>query len=428
VNAKPALVRPRLASSIDHYIALWVTRLSIKMSVAFKQLNEGVFSDDLRALIGIKPDFEKLERENALPLIRQRSIELEQKLPKRPIRLKQNIAMLGDLMEFDAVQCDILSFVAISNESPYLSDFLEAIRTASLKAIVRVVSTALGHRESVVKHALRPEGNLIGSRLLKVDFKRSGICSQMTMPNSLHSALFSNANDLESLLTAFLEPSPKPKLTGQSFPHLEDETRLLTTYLNNARKTKTTGVNILIHGEPGTGKTEYVRWFAAQLGKRLFQVKACDEHGRPFSGNDRLSFFLISQRFLRKSDVLILFDEIEDVFPTLERSFDFDDDVRRAVPGKMFINRVLESNQVPSFWVSNVVEHIDKAYLRRFDFSFEINMPPIEVRRSLLRKYLGKHKIEEATLSQLAQREQLILLCQIEFQPSAFVMRYNATH
>jgi SpoVK/Ycf46/Vps4 family AAA+-type ATPase len=423
VNAKSALVRPRLASDLDHYIALWATRLCIKSSAAFKQLNDGVFSDDIRALIGIGHDFEKLERMVVLQELRQRCIELEQKLPKRQLRVNQNIALLGDLMEFEPAQRDILAFVAIANENPYFGELLEAIRTASLKAMVRVISIALGQRESVIKHALRPEGNLIGSRLLKMDFQRNGICGQLTIPQSLHSALFSNANDLESLLTAFIEPSPKPKLSGQPFPHLEEETQLLTTYLNNARKSGTTGVNILIHGLPGTGKSEYVRWIAAQLGKRLFQVKECDEHGRPFSGNDRLSFFLISQRFLRKSDVLILFDEIEDVFPTVERNFDFDDDVRRAVPGKMFINRVLESNQVPAFWVSNAVGHIDKAYLRRFDYSFEMNMPPIEVRRGLLRKYLGRHKIEDATISQLAQREQL---SPAQIEKGAKVLRVTA--
>jgi SpoVK/Ycf46/Vps4 family AAA+-type ATPase len=397
--------------------------MCIKMSIAFRQLNDNMFSEELRSLIGIQPEFEKLERYPVLPLLRQRAEELTGRLPKRLTRLSRNIAMLGELLELDAIQQEILVFVAICNENPYLADFMENIRTSSLKAIMRVLSIVFGYRESVIKQALRPEGNLLKTRVLKLEQQHASVNSQLMMPTRLHSALFSNASDLESLMMTFLEPAPKPKLSGQSFPHLDDESRLLTTYLCNARKSGTSGINILIFGPPGTGKTEYVRWFAAQLGKRLFQVRSCDEHGRPFSGLDRLSFFLISQRFLRKSDVLILFDEIEDVFPTHERGYDFDDDTRRAAPGKMFINRVLETNPVPSFWVSNEVEHIDKAYLRRFDFSFEMGMPPTEVRRTILRKYLGKLMIADATLARLAQREQL---SPAQIEKAAKVLRVSA--
>ena len=99
----------------------------------------------------------------------------------------------------------------------------------------------------------------------------------------------------------------------------------------------------------------------------------------------------------------MLFDEIEDVFPTSDNPFF----MRKPAAGKMFINRLLESNPVPAIWISNEVSHIDKAYLRRFDFSFEIGIPPIAVRRGILHNYLRGYAISDEAISHLAQQEEL---------------------
>lgn len=73
----------------------------------------------------------------------------------------------------------------------------------------------------------------------------------------------------------------------------------------------------------------------------------------------------------------------------------------------MFINNLLETNPVPAIWVSNEIGHIDKAYLRRFDFSFEMAVPPLSVRRKILQGYLKHQPISDETLSYLSQQEEL---------------------
>jgi transitional endoplasmic reticulum ATPase len=407
VDAKPALVRPRLANDIETYVALWTTRLSIKLSAAFNQLNENFYSDDLRVMIGLTPKDGKLNRTETRALLNTRVEELAARIPHQPIRLQRNVAMLGELLGFDEAQREIITFVAIMQEHPCLSDFMENIRMGSLEAICKTLAAALCRRELEIKRALRSDGNLLGTRVLSVGRAANGIGSMLNMPVPLQNALLSAADDLNQLMAAFLEVAPKAKLAGDAFPHLCDETALLSAYLSRACADKVIGVNVLLYGPPGCGKTEYVRYLASKLGKRLFQVRASDDQGRPVSGLNRLGFFLIAQRFLRKNDALILVDEIEDIFPENQHGYDFDDATRRAPAGKMFINMVLESNPVPAIWVSNIVEHMDKAYLRRFDYSYAMSMPPPSVRRTILRKYLGRLNIPDATLNRLAQREQL---------------------
>lgn len=187
---------------------------------------------------------------------------------------------------------------------------------------------------------------------------------------------------------------------------MQAETALLFAYLGSAKQQGTPGINILIYGPPGTGKTEYVRWLAAHLQIRLFQVKATDAEGDAVSGYDCLAFFELSQRFLQRSPALILFDEIEDVFPSDDGKGRMQHTMRPTA-GILFVNQLLETNPVPTIWVANEVGHIDPAYLRRFDFSFEMDVPPVTVRRGILHAYLHGHAISEQCLNNPAQQESL---------------------
>jgi transitional endoplasmic reticulum ATPase len=413
MNAKPALVRPRFASDLDPQAALWIARLASIYTAAFHQFNDGMYVEELRKLIGISPTEGKISKAALIPLLKQRAVELEQQLPARKTALTRNVEMVAELLELDELQSRIIVFAAQSSQHSYLAEVLSNIHTGSRDAITKLLSFVLSIRESDIRKALRPDGNLLATRIVSIVRSNHGRGLEVEVPVQLRDALFVTANDMQVLMSSFLETSPQPLLQADAFEHLTKETELLTAYLASASNStsrsgshKTTGINILIYGPPGTGKTEYVRWLASHQGKALYQVRATDDEGNAISGQDRLAFFQLSQRFLQKTDALMLFDEIEDAFPCSDRALSafFS---QQPVAGKQFINRVLESNPVPAIWVSNEVSHIDPAYLRRFDFSFEMGIPPIGVRRGILHKYLRGHAISDEAINYLAQQEEL---------------------
>jgi transitional endoplasmic reticulum ATPase len=412
MNAKPALVRPRFASDLDPQVALWIARLASIYNGAFHQFNDGMYVEELRKLIGITPIEGKISKVALIPLLKLRANELEQQMPLRKTALTRNVEMIAELLELDDLQSQIIVFTAQSSQHSYLAEVLSNIRTASRDTITKLLSFVLSIRDADIRKALRPDGNLLATRIVSIVRSEHGRGLELEVPVQLRSALFVTADDLQVLMASFLERAPQPLLQADAFEHLNTETELLTAYLASARNSsrsgthKTTGINILIYGAPGTGKTEYVRWLASHHGKPLYQVRATDDEGDAISGQDRLSFFQLSQRFLQKTDALMLFDEIEDVFPNSDRALSafFS---QQPVAGKQFINRVLEQNPVPAIWVSNEVSHIDPAYLRRFDFSFEMGVPPIGVRRGILHKYLRGHAISDEAINYLAQQEEL---------------------
>jgi hypothetical protein len=108
MNAKPALVKPCFASDLDPLAALWIARISTNFVEAIYQLNEGVFSEDLRQLIGITPTEGNLTKAGLIPLLKTRANELALQLPRRKTILARNVELLGELLGLDGLQKEAL--------------------------------------------------------------------------------------------------------------------------------------------------------------------------------------------------------------------------------------------------------------------------------------------------------------------------------
>lgn len=420
MNAKPALVRPQLASEFDEYVALWVSRLSANETAALLEVNQGMYAEELRQLIGLTPLEGRLPRASLRSLLKTRANELAERSLTRNNILVRNVSMLAELVGLDSLQTDIVTIVALSQQHSLLAEVVSSIRTASMDSLVKVYAKALGHNEADVASALLANNLLLSTRILSIERSDVGRGLVLCMQASLVSALFRRASGIKDLMSSFLEAAPSTSLQAEHFSHLHQETELLTAYLSKAHGERALGVNILIYGPPGTGKTEYVRWLASKLRKGLYQVRSADNDGRPVDGVERLTYFQFSQHFLQKSNSIILFDEIEDVFPSNSGLSDLFSGMRNKGPGKMFINNLLETNPVPSIWVSNETEHIDKAYLRRFDFSFEMAVPPLSIRKKIIHGYLKHQPISDETLSYLSLQEEL---CPAQIEKASKVVK-----
>jgi len=338
----------------------------------------------------------------ALKRAEQSGVTLPQDTP-----LARNLLLLGEAAGLNHTEQTILHFTILAFNHPGLENALEQMGGLSLASLQAVFVRVLGLSPAAVAKALNPQAALARTGLLTVENQSNfPFRAKVELLVGLGDQLSVRHRDTRGLFRSAFLKAPKPRLTLSHYPHLSKDLDILVPYLKSALRTQHMGVNVLIHGTPGTGKTELVRTLAHHLGVELYEVASENLQGGPVEGNDRFRGYRLAQAVLgRTPNHLILFDEIEDVFRPKDEGSRFS---RNNVSGvKAWVNKTLEENSVPAFWVTNHLHILDSAFVRRFDYVLHLDNPPRSVRRRMLEEQLRHLPVKEVQKDQLAEHEGL---------------------
>lgn len=324
----------------------------------------------------------------------------------RGTAIAANVDLLAAELALNHTEQRLLHFVTLERIVGPLADAADMVGSLTLDRLLRTLSGALNLPVPALREALDPRGKLAQSGLLWVD-RNGAYCfrQKIDVNDSLPDEMSIKHESLLDLFARHFVPAAKSSLSLTDYPHLEEDSRILKAYLKEARAQQRMGANVLVYGRPGTGKTEYVRALVEAIGADLFEVGVEDINGEPKEGKKRFAAYRLAQALLGNvGGRVLLFDEVEDVFVERKRN-DWEDGNSSGIKG--WVNRILEGNRTPTFWVTNQIKSLDAAYRRRFDYVLRVDVPPRSVRRRLLDSYVDRLPVSEAWRDEAANHEAL---------------------
>ena len=411
------MLRHRAANSfgtanVEPIIRLWLLRILVPLRGCREFLHQhGFHNDALAEVLGLGHWIDPSSREFDFKAVQSELRQLHQKAedqwfgaPQSAL-LGHNVGQLSKLVGLSTNDCKVLEFTVSIHNERLLNDAADWLGPLSSVKVFHALSVILALPESEVRASFSATGILARSGLVLMARQGSQELRYKLdlLSEDFADLMASSKADPISLLRGTVSAASPAELSLADYNHIQSSLEILCPYLRHAMKTGRRGVNVFLHGAPGTGKSQLARALAKEMGCELFEVASEDSDGDPINGERRLRAFRAAQSFFSQQQAMIAFDEVEDVFNDGNSFFG---SKSTAQLRKAWINRMLEENPVPTLWMSNSMRGLDPAFIRRFDMVFELPIPPKTQRERILQSSCGE-LLDANRISRIAEAEAL---------------------
>lgn len=317
-----------------------------------------------------------------------------------PDVLRDNVTNWVNLFQLNTAEARMLTFFVLLHNHNFLVRLTELLGDLDDAMACHVLAVLLRLPENEVEAAFHYQAKLKTMGVMSLDRNNEYMLrSKVDMLSGRFCHLMMNESATPvDMLKSHIQTAPNTDLTLNDFSHLGVLAQAAQAHVQNAFEQGQKGCNILLHGAAGVGKTEFTRVLSQAVGVELFEISWEDNSGNPADREQRLNALRMAQGILAGQRVMLMFDEVEDVFDRMQDEFSLN---------KAWLNRHLENNPVPTVWICNNVHMIDPSMIRRFDMVIEMKMPPISTRANLIRRYTSTF-YSEPQIQGLAEHHALV--------------------
>ena len=234
----------------------------------------------------------------------------------------------------------------------------------STMRLTRCVSLYTGMGEEAVRAALRSSSRLCRYGIL---------CGRDRSEVQPKIRYFLDGISDEPLASSLYRKDTEAALPMDFFGDLAKRHLPVLKRLLSAKRER--GLNILLYGAPGTGKTSFARALAKEAGRVCYQVapRPKDRAGDYTSAKSEVRYAAVEicNEQVPPEESLIVVDEADALLRCADAElFALFGRAGFGLGDKGLLNDVLEKNKMPTVWIANTdADDLDLSNRRRFDYS-----------------------------------------------------------
>lgn len=404
---KTQLVDPQLVDKIT----LWMLRIILKLGAAkeFIDYDNRFCRDSIPYFLDVgkyvEMENDGYKRSDVLTILKRNHKRLEsRKRFSTSKTLAHNIKQISELMDLNEYEEQILEFAVLINQFDVLDETADLLgNSLNSSQAKKMLSVILDIPQEHINTAFKSSSKLSRSSLVTINkrFHHDLRNKVEILSDEFADNMFNLDEDISVMIKNSVRPCEDSSLELSDYTHLSKDLDLLVPYIKHAVATKQKGVNILFYGLPGTGKTELAKAISQSINTKLYEISYADEEEEAIDGYERLKAYKTAQSLLASQNIVLMYDEAEDIFDSNESFF-----APKRQENKAWLNRILETNTIPTIWITNNIYSIDNAMVRRFDYSIEVPIPKKSKRAEIIQKHsLGL--LDQDSINTLAQNENI---------------------
>lgn len=392
-------------------ISLWMLRIIINLggSKEFLDKDNRFNKDYIACFLDVgqyaEMDSDDFKRSEVLAILKKNLIKLEKR--KRftsSSLLAKNIKQISKLMNLNLYEEQILEFKVLQNQYEILNETADLLgNSLNSSQTKKALSVILNIPLKNINEAFKSTSRLTRSSIISVNKSYHHDLNNKLeiLSDEFADNMLNLDEDISVMIKDTVKPCENSELNLKDYQHLSKDIDILTPYLASTIKNKKHGVNILFYGLPGTGKTELAKTISQTLKTKLYEISYTNEDDEAIDGYRRLKAYKTAQALLANQNILLMYDEAEDIFDSSDSLF-----APKRQDNKAWLNRMLETNTIPTIWITNNIYSIDNAMVRRFDMSIEVPIPNKSKRAEIIKNH-SNDLLDEQSIKVLAENEDI---------------------